>query len=508
MLGIFSNKSDHPLANIKSAKQLLDELPKKDAVEVLQEIGLWIETLFDPDNGYRLDHQYAVMILFDEAAHPYLKKNSNSYFAAVPPSAFQETRLWGAMHAYYAVCEKGYLHLLKGLINGDKGSATLKPGIALIIARGIHAIYRRLECVNLKYAQLYPACWTNLADFYDYAEQTACVDEALQVYAGGESNNSIRSLFASVLSWYSIAAGAFKPQELHIARCLISHVSRAFVVHPQIQVGSLFVFDLAHPAAPMRVIVAGASYPLSARFINMVTPAGYIDNVLKTLGKNIVPPELRIEAGYSAEIVTEVVKRLAVYFHEGLSVRRTQRRKIQMNVNVVSGFLQVLAQTEAGLNLEGIAGEACAVEDLSADGMCFVLSAELVNRVQIGSLVGLQLGGVGHWSAAIVRRMRRDNKNNMHVGVKFMANKIASVVLYNNDESKAGTLVLMPDNSKEQGGDSVLLMQPDTFFSYQRPRIDLDGQCCNLSQLVLVEKGVDFDTVRYWKATQDDSSDE
>jgi len=73
MLGFFSNKSDHPLANLKSAQQLLDDLPKTDPVQVLDEIGHWIEALFDQENAFRLDHQFAVLRMLDEAAHPHLK---------------------------------------------------------------------------------------------------------------------------------------------------------------------------------------------------------------------------------------------------------------------------------------------------------------------------------------------------------------------------------------------------------------------------------------------------
>ena len=115
MLGLFSNKSDHPLAKLKSAQLLLDDLPKTDPVVVLHEIGQWIEALFDPANDFRLDHQFAVLRILDEAAHPHLRKIIQSYFAVTPPSAFNENRLWGAMSSYFNFCDLGYLDLLIGL---------------------------------------------------------------------------------------------------------------------------------------------------------------------------------------------------------------------------------------------------------------------------------------------------------------------------------------------------------------------------------------------------------
>jgi hypothetical protein len=36
MLGIFGKKSDHPLADLKSAQQVLDSVPKNDALAAVQ----------------------------------------------------------------------------------------------------------------------------------------------------------------------------------------------------------------------------------------------------------------------------------------------------------------------------------------------------------------------------------------------------------------------------------------------------------------------------------------
>ena len=50
MLGLFGKKSDHPLANIKSAQQVLEELPKNDAQNTVHELIGWIESItYRPD---------------------------------------------------------------------------------------------------------------------------------------------------------------------------------------------------------------------------------------------------------------------------------------------------------------------------------------------------------------------------------------------------------------------------------------------------------------------------
>ena len=237
MLGLFSNKSDHPLANLKSIQQLLNNLPATDGVGMLDEIGHWVEELFDPANEFRLDHQFAALRLLDDAAHPHLIKIIQSYFAAVPPAAFQENRLWNAMSAYYTFCELGYLKLLQGLRNGDKGRTALKSNIPLICARGIYAIFGRMECAAVKYEALDPQLWNHLADFYAYAEAERCLEDEIHIYGGATANTSVGRMFASLVIWYSISVGALRPLDLHIAKYLVLHMRKSFSVSSTIRTG-------------------------------------------------------------------------------------------------------------------------------------------------------------------------------------------------------------------------------------------------------------------------------
>ena len=78
---IFGKKSDHPLADIKSAQTLLDDLdlPRNDAFRSLAELTELIELLSEQAE-FKLDHQFAVLRLLDEAAQPYVRKLAREYF--------------------------------------------------------------------------------------------------------------------------------------------------------------------------------------------------------------------------------------------------------------------------------------------------------------------------------------------------------------------------------------------------------------------------------------------
>lgn len=506
-MGIFGNKSDHPLANLKAAQKLLDDLPKVDSVAVLHEIGQWVESLFDPANEFRLDHQFAVLRILDETAHPHLRKVIQGYFAVVPPSAFQETRLWGAMNNFLTFRELGYLDLVIGLKNGEKGSSGLKGSIPLIIARGINAVCGRMECAAVKYYGLDSQLWARLAVFCSLAESEDCLDEQLSLYAGLGASTTISRLFTSTLIWHAASTGTFKPIEFHIAKRLIAYLNKSFGVSKQYQPGCLLAFDIAKPASPVRIKEAGAMYPSGVRLIGVGASLGQLEGLSKTLEKNMVPEELNMGVTYSPEQVGEVVRRMASFFMVTFPVRRPVRRKINMNISVLSGFFKMVEQTTVDLNLSDPVSESLEVSDVSSNGLSYVLPPGKTSTVQIGSLVGIQADKALHWGIGIVRRLQRDSENNLHVGVKILSNKVTSVMLQaDNRAAKYPALYL--ERPEEQAGESWILMKPDTFAINQSPSMLLGEQSYLMMPLGLEEKGDDFDVVRYRKMEHDNSMEE
>lgn len=508
MLGMFSNKSDHPLANLKSAQQLLNDLPKSDAVEVLKELGQYIEMLFNPANGFRLDHQFAVLRMFDEAAHPYFRKITHSYFAPVSPNTFSENRLWAAMNNYAHFCDLSYLDLLVGLQQGEKGGAGVKSNLALICARGIYAVFAKMECFAVRYMQLDPLLWNHLAAYYTYAENEKCLDEPISIYAGSGTQTTVRRLFGCGLMWYTSGVGMFKPLDLHIAKRLITHLSKSFTVSEQSLADSLYVFDLAKPSSPAKAKASDVMYPQSVRFIGSGTAASQFGDILKTLGKDLVPTELNMGVSYSALAVADVTQLLAKCCNSPLPTRLDQRRKIKVNMNVVTGFSQVVDKVVVDFHLGD--SDSWEVEDISSTGLSCILPAARANTVKIGALIGLQPDKVQHWSAGIVRRLSRDAQNNLRVGVEMLASKVVGIVMLGHDGTHADAKnpALFLDKPDIQNGEGWVLMKQDTFSINRSPTMVMGEQSYLMMPLGLVEKGEDFDLVRYRKMENDSSSDD
>jgi hypothetical protein len=270
----------------------------------------------------------------------------------------------------------------------------------------------------------------------------------------------------------------------------------------------MFVFDLAKPSSPGKIKESGTMYPPSTRFIGSGNTESQFNDILKTLDKGLVPAELNMGVPYSAEMVGDVARQLSKCCSSPLPSRRDQRRKIKVCMNVAKGFTQVVEKVIVDFNFSEC--ETWDVDDISKTGLSLVLPAGKTHTIKIGDLIGLQPEKIQHWSAGIVRRLSRDTQNNLRVGVELLASRIVSVVLHGHDgaDANAQNQALYLDKPESQNGEGWLLMKQDSFSINRSPTMTMDEQSFLLIPLELVEKGEDFDLVRYRKMAQDGNSDD
>ena len=94
MLGFISrNRSDHPMADEKGAKEFLAELPTQDTFKTLQEIAFWLDTTRTSD-GLKPQRIYEIIDQLDQAAKPHQRKLSQEYLAG----GVRLPRVSGAAH--------------------------------------------------------------------------------------------------------------------------------------------------------------------------------------------------------------------------------------------------------------------------------------------------------------------------------------------------------------------------------------------------------------------------
>ncbi len=87
------SKPDHPLADPKEAKRLLDALPTNDPVKALDELTHWVESVAALE-GFKPEVRIQLLITLDDTAQTFLRKLSKDYFvsARCPPVRHASTR--------------------------------------------------------------------------------------------------------------------------------------------------------------------------------------------------------------------------------------------------------------------------------------------------------------------------------------------------------------------------------------------------------------------------------
>ncbi len=503
VLGIFGKKSDHPLADIKLAQQLLDDMPKSDSLKTLQELSDWVEAIHQHANEFRLDHQWAVLRMFDQAAQPHLRKLLHDYFSPQPVSKFQENRLWSLLDTYYSQSDLCHQDVLSRFNEGAKGSSNVRNELPLLCARGIAAITGRLKMVAAHYGMVEPSVWKSLANYFNAAESQGFQFDPVALYPA--LNTSVAQEFAVLVTWHASGAGTLSPVQEHINERLLAFLGKGLLISRSYSALALFVFDTAQPTPPMRASVEATIYP-ALRFIDAEALRPQLDALIKTLEKGIVPDSFNVYGvKYEVELLRENAKRILQSLNLPLPTRRNPRRKINVNLRIATGFYKMLEQTDVGLNFNSEESDSWDVEDISASGFRSVVKIPRADGIKIGSLIGSKPESVSHWGAGVVRRLRRDGEGRLHIGVEVLSPRIVGVQLV--DRSLVGgdsyQIGIYLNRAADTSGEVWLLMKPETFSIGRSLTMHLDDKDYLLLPLSLVERGDDYDLARYRKMEQD-----
>ncbi|MDO8413814.1 MAG: hypothetical protein Q7S51_08505 [Gallionellaceae bacterium] len=485
------------MADLKSAQQLLKDVPRNDALKALQEITDWIESVRD-NADFHVDQRLDVLSLLDESARTHMRKLVYDYFSAQSLSQFQENRTWMTLNQFFSHTAQAYYKILSDYRSGNKGSSAIKSSLPLVAARGIYASMGRLKLAAARYTPVEQILWQQMAEFYSHAEAQQYLNTPLILYPGTIKETSVRNKFTSMLIWYAAGSSTLSPRNMHLAERLTTHFAKHLTVANQITPDSLFYFDLAHPTPPIKITSETLS-DAGRRFIGVGEVIPHIEALLKILEKNIVPEEVNLGGLYAPSTVRDVACYLAGHLTSPPPMRRNIRRQIKVNMNVVHGFSNI---AEPANNMSGMTWEA---EDISATGFRCVLPASNAEGIRIGSVIGIKPENVPHRGVGIVRRLNRDGLSNLHVGVEMLSKQVDTVSLHVQGSYAMATeqIALWLKKMEEDSSEVQLLMNADTFSMSRSLNTEFDGKGYLLIPVALLEKGVDYDLGRYRKVEED-----
>ena len=507
MLGFISrNRSDHPMADEKGAKEFLAELPTQDTFKTLQEIAFWLDTTRTSD-GLKPQRIYEIIDQLDQAAKTHQRKLSQEYLAGgVRLPRFQEQRIWTAVVEFWRQLGAAYEFCLAQTLPGVSGSGALKPLSATIASRAIRALTLEVKWGFMRYGSLDPTLWGRLAALYSQAEAGGFALKDCTVYPGPFSESTVRREYLKGLMLAMSATDSLLPLKLELAERLVAQFSDLFVMRGEPTPDCNFCVDLQAAKPPARMVARVTSAP-SVRYFGPGNSEATIEKLIRSItDSGAIPSNINLGGNYEPSLVVEVLRHLARYWSASPPSRQQERKRTLARIHVVHAFddvLSIISGESKDLDFQQNI-ETWTVENESGSGFGAIIQQSATDWLRVGTLLGIRREDGNAWSVAIVRRLTNDANQQRYVGIETLAKGGTRVKLYSvgakgASEAKGDDALLLPSSADDSSakGELSLLMRMGTFS----PRHSIQMRAYERDYLLmpkqLLEGGEDFDMAKF-----------
>lgn len=481
LAGFFGKQCDHPMADVKSAQQLLDDLPKHDAIKSVTELTEWLESV-SVHEEFKLADQYAVLSLLDETAQVYARKLAYEYFTLHDMNVFHGNRLHMVLEALARQTANAYHRVFLRYCQTGKG--TIKAQLPLLVARAIHASRDQLKYAAVHYAARDDSVWLRLSVFYQHAEQQQYLDMPVLLYPSVMT--SVKSELGQLMIWSFCALDSLTPQAIHLNERLVTQYANVVEMSAELNGQAQISFDPVNALSIVRQDLP-ANQRHGMRYLYLPEMQAKLDALIKALDKHIMPQDLNLGGCFSVERV----KAAALHTRKQLfakPIRKSPRRPFNGLVKAVAGYDNVSMCCQSA----GGAGMQLSLQNASSGGFLAVLSAQAGSDARVGHLLGIQTDSLARLGVSIARRLLRDAQGGLHLGAEMLATQVSQVILRGAGTGEQQALWLH-NKASDSNGEVRLLMPVDTFSLQRSLKTALEGKKYLLIPVALQESGADYD---------------
>jgi len=487
-------KPDHPMADAKEARRLLDELPAQDPLKALEELAHWHESVSTAE-GFRPDARIQALFAIDEAAQPRLRKITRDYLAVARPSRFQENRMWTHVYEYCKQCGHAYALCVDAVL---KGAEAAKPLLPLLAVRALRALSQQIKWLHLRYGPIDPALWRMLSGVYVFAETRGIADAKVPaVYPGVAGESTPRQEFVKTLVLNVSSPDSLLPPEVELAERLVGDLAASLVLAAQPAPQLTHWTDLGQAMPPLRLAKAPKPAP-GLRFFGAGGAVGALETMVQRIeATGQLPASVSAVGNFENEGAIELMRHLLLYWSPAPPERKHPRHNVKSRLSIVHGFEAVVgALNGAGGSLESDrqVAENWIVENVSAGGFGAVVPQTKGDWLKIGALLAMQPDGGNNWVVGMVRRVSKVSNQEARVGIQTLsrAPELARFALRSGEESG----VLLPAPGLGTGEASVAL-RTGVFVPGQNLENQRGGRSYVYMPQEVAEHGDDYDIVRF-----------
>ena len=508
ILNLFSSRPDHPLGDPKELKRVIAELPLDNSFRAVDEVYGWYESLM-VSNDFRVDHLFDVVRQLDEAAQPFIRRFSRDYLNSPRLSKNEERRLssmcynyWGQVSILYARCGERAKQNPK-----DKGSEALKTSQPLLATRLMAARATQLKWVEYRYGPIGEDLWRGLGLQYLAAEEAGFATKQVQIYPSVSGTTNVTQQYLQALIVHSSSMDSLLPLEIELADRLIAHFLPGFVFTGTCSPDSVYWVDAARGTPPVRLARHPSQLSASLRFFSPGTAPQALNELIRSVERGVVPPDLNLGGEYSARVLLPVLRHLATQWAAEPPQREVQRHMVKTRISVLQGFddcFTVLAGDVARLGKERSA-ESWVVENVSLSGFGAGIEEQNADWVKIGALLCMQPEGGENWVLGVVRRYNKASDTQASVGIKALSKRAKSVELWPRASgvSATGAIPGIWLREGEVKGETRLVLPSLTFDLRESLEFISEDKRYLLTPIDLEESGSNYEIGRYRESLLD-----
>jgi hypothetical protein len=501
---IAGGKVDHPMGDIRKAREIVADLPTNDSSKALDEIVYWLDSL-NHTEGFRLEGRFENIDLLDAAAKNHQRKLSQDYLSVERQQKYRENKLWKGVSGFWKNLGDAYLKCVAQYESGASSTASIRRNLPVIVARGLRALTLQLKWTLLRYGLVEPRIWSEIARLYQLAEAGGFADSMIAVYPGSHGQSSVKREFLKAMMLSASSTDGLTPLSQEIAERTVAHFSDLFQLEKTATPACSYYFDLAGARPPARLI-KGTKSNDTLRYFGAGAGLVQIRQLLLTVVETgHIPADVHLGGAYGKEVVTGVLKHLVQYWSNNPPARDSERRKIATRITVVPGFSEIMAMLDPAHSntldfSQDQSAESWIVENVSDGGYGAIIPAEKSDWIKVGGLIGVQTETSIYWGIGLIRRVSSDQYQQRRVGIQLLSKTAIPIGLavpatVNAGREPEGAILL--STSPDRTGEVGVVMREGIFNPQDSLDMTVNGKTYLLIPSRMVEGGEDFDWAKF-----------
>ncbi|HEX9673271.1 MAG TPA: hypothetical protein VGA12_07540 [Burkholderiales bacterium] len=532
-LSDIGKKADHPMYNVEAAAKLLADLPAEHG-KAIEEITASLETVAATP-AFSLSDRIGVLKLLDETGQKREAAALAELLRNEKLNEFQRRQLWQAMVDFWEHVSAAYRVCLEEIAREAKPGEAAHPERTLVLVRALRALSHEGYALLLRCLPVRPRIWQELAQLFSLAEKEHVVAELVKAYEGDALHTHARQEFLRLPMTVAANPESQRMLEMELSARIIARLAGGFALRAQPDPECNFHLDLAQPAGPVRH-ATGAPTNATTRYFGAAQARVVIQEMIERYTANPAEPEKRFGNDYSLDEIQVALKRLLQYWGDSPPHRRWPRVKIEAKIRVAHGFTsaselvtriefsgmaemsadqRVKVKQQTGIALQAEQSSAAITEWMERDGSTWGVAVDVPRQdeawARIGSLCTLQAAGQKAWWLGAIRRMQRDEHEQVHAGIEILSKKPLSVYLRGigegaeraeNWQTSSGSFrftyvnALILGESSASGTNPEILLKRDGFNPGIQYEVLMGEQTPHARLEELLERGEDYDRVR------------